>query len=469
MAATNVPAIDWAATGPVIPTETQILSGVQADQNAAFGGNLNPALETPQGQLASSLTAIIADKNSQLALVAQMVDPDYAEGQWQDAIGAIYFLSRIPAAGTVVQATCIGLAGTKITVGRLAQDTNGYIYSCTQGGEILPSGQVVLEFTNITPGPIPCAAGALSIIYQSVPGWDQITNAAAGTEGSLVETRQAFELRRRASVALNANGTVQAVRANVLAVPGVLSCYAIDNPTNSSVTVGGYTLAPNSIYVAVVGGDANAVAQAIWQKKSAGCSYNGNTTVTVYDTSYTTYPQPSTQVNFEVPAALPLAFNVQIKANPLLASNITALIQSAIVASAAGQDGGVPFEIGAMVFASRFYANVAAQDPNCEVVSIQVGPQSQFTGSISGTTLTVTAAGSVPLAVGQTIYGAGVSAGTTITGLGTGTGGTGTYTVSTSQTVSSESMTAAAYSNYLSVNINQIPTVTASAVQVAQV
>ena len=467
--ATNVPAIQWTATGPVLPTETEVLSGAQQDMNTAFGGNLNPALETPQGQLVSSLTAIIADKNSQLALVANMVNPDYAEGRWQDAIGRIYYLTRIPAAGTVVQATCIGVPGTFISVGRLAQDTNGYTYSCTVGGTILPSGSVTLEFTNTTPGPIPCAAGALSIIYQAIPGWDQITNPTAGTEGNLVETRQAFELRRRASVALNANGTVQAVRANVLAVPGVLSCYAIDNPTNAAVTVGGYTLAANSIYVAVVGGVANAVAQAIWQKKSAGCSYNGNTTITVADTSYSTYPQPSTQVSFEVPAALPLAFSVQIKSNPLLASNIVSLIQAAIVASAAGQDGGPPFEIGATVFASRFYANVSAQDPNCEVVAIQVGPQAQFTGSISGTTLTVTAAGSVALAVGQTVYGAGVTAGTTITALGTGTGGAGTYTISTSQTVSSEAMTAAAYSNYLPVNINQIPTVTADAVQVAQV
>lgn len=467
--ATNVPAIQWAATGPVLPTETQILTGAQQDMNTAFGGNLNPALETPQGQMVSSLTAIIADKNSQLALIANMVNPNYAQGRWQDAIGAIYFLTRIPAAGTVVQATCIGLPGTPLPVGAQAKDTNGNTYACTQGGEILPSGQVVLEFTNITPGPIPCAAGALTTIAQAIPGWDTISNAAAGVEGNLVESEQAFEIRRRASVALNANGTVQAVRANVLAVRGVLSCYAIDNPTNAPVTAQGVTLAANSIYVAAVGGVASAVAAAIWQKKSAGCSYNGNTTVTVTDTSYTTFPQPTTQVSFEVPAALPLAFNVEIKANPLLAANITALIQSAIVASAAGQDGGPPFEIGSIVFASRFYANVAAQDPNCEVVSIQVGPQAQFTGSISGSTLTVTAAGSVALAVGQTVYGVGVAAGTTITALGTGTGGTGNYTVSASQIVSSEAMTAAMYSNYLPVNINQIPTVTTSAVQVSQV
>jgi hypothetical protein len=64
------------------------------------------------------------------------------------------------------------------------------------------------------------------------------------------------------------------------------------------------------------------------------------------------------------------------------------------------------------------------------------------TGAIAGTTLTVSAVTSGVLAVGQTISGTGVTAGTTITALGTGTGGTGTYTVSASQTVSSTTITA---------------------------
>jgi hypothetical protein len=65
-----------------------------------------------------------------------------------------------------------------------------------------------------------------------------------------------------------------------------------------------------------------------------------------------------------------------------------------------------------------------------------------FTGSISGTTLTVTAVASGYVGVGETIHGSGVTAATYITALGTGTGGVGTYTVSASQTVSSEAMTA---------------------------
>lgn len=69
----------------------------------------------------------------------------------------------------------------------------------------------------------------------------------------------------------------------------------------------------------------------------------------------------------------------------------------------------------------------------------------QFTGEISGTTLTVTAMNneSQSLSVGQRIYSnasgawGSILTATTITALGSGTGGSGTYTVSQSQTVAS--------------------------------
>jgi hypothetical protein len=71
-----------------------------------------------------------------------------------------------------------------------------------------------------------------------------------------------------------------------------------------------------------------------------------------------------------------------------------------------------------------------------------VGPGSggpvQVTGSISGTTMTITAVASSTLGVGQSVTGANVLPGTTITGLGTGSGGAGTYTVSPSQTAASD-------------------------------
>lgn len=66
-----------------------------------------------------------------------------------------------------------------------------------------------------------------------------------------------------------------------------------------------------------------------------------------------------------------------------------------------------------------------------------------FTGSISGTTLTVTAITNGTIAINQSLFGVGVTQETVITALGTGSGGIGTYTINQSQTVASELMNSA--------------------------
>jgi hypothetical protein len=66
-----------------------------------------------------------------------------------------------------------------------------------------------------------------------------------------------------------------------------------------------------------------------------------------------------------------------------------------------------------------------------------------FKGSISGTTLTVTAVTNGTIAINQALFGVGVTQETVITALGTGTGGIGTYTINQSQTVASELMNSA--------------------------
>jgi Phage stabilisation protein len=67
-----------------------------------------------------------------------------------------------------------------------------------------------------------------------------------------------------------------------------------------------------------------------------------------------------------------------------------------------------------------------------------------FTGSVSGTTLTVTSMSTGTIAVGQQLLGVGVTGETVITALGTGTGGVGNYTVNNSQTIASETLSTAA-------------------------
>ena len=371
---TNVPAITWVNGAPVLPQESDILAGATADINTAFGGGVNPGLTTPQGQIAQSETAIIGDKNDQIAAVANNVNPAIASGQWQDAIGLIYFMTRIQAAGTVVSATCVGAVGTVIPAGSQAQDTSGYLYASTVAATIPAGGSVVVQFQNLTTGAIACGIGALSVIYTAVAGWDTITNVAAGALGNAVETRAAFEFRRQQSVAVNAVNSVQAIQSAVLAVPNVIDAYTVDNSTNAAVSYGStsYSIAANSVLVSVAGGAAPSVAQAIWSKKSLGCSYSGSTSYSVPDTSYDP-PYPTYTVTWLTPTATPAYFAVRIANNSALPSNIVALVQAAIVQSFTGEDGGLKARINQPTYSGRYYANVSAINPNVEILSILLG------------------------------------------------------------------------------------------------
>lgn len=87
-----------------------------------------------------------------------------------------------------------------------------------------------------------------------------------------------------------------------------------------------------------------------------------------------------------------------------------------------------------------------------------------FTGSVSGTTLTVTAVTKGTIGANQSLFGLGVTNETVITGQLTGTtGGVGTYSINLSQTVTSTLMNSAAVASVLTASMSGTTlTVTAS-------
>jgi hypothetical protein len=469
-----VPQPTFGPTGFIAPLESAILAGVTSDINEAFGGNLNPALTTPQGQLATSETAIIGNVNDTFVYLTNQVDPAYAVGRMQDAIARIYFLERNPSQPTVLQIQCNGLTGLLIPAGALIVDGSNNIYVSTDSGTIGTSGNVVLPFANIIAGPIAAPEEDDVSIYQAIPGWDSV-ECLSDVLGNNTETPSQFEARRAASVAVNSLGSLPSVQGAVLSVPGVLDAYCSENDLGEPATVGGVTLNPNSIYIAVTGGEAQAIGQAIWSKKMPGCAYNGNTTVTVQDTnSGYNPPFPSYSVTFERPASLAILFAIDMVNGPQVPANAVTLIQNAIVGAFAGLDGGLRARIGSQLLASRYYSAIAALGSWAQIILIQVGSNNTasatLVGSISGSNLTVTAVPTGALAVGQTLSDASgdLIEGTTIESQTSGTpGGIGVYVVSNSQTVGSESMTSAvANQNLVDVNINQEPVTSAPYIQV---
>jgi len=92
----------------------------------------------------------------------------------------------------------------------------------------------------------------------------------------------------------------------------------------------------------------------------------------VYDTNYP-MPYPSYSITYLTPTNVNVYFAVQLKNNAQLPSNIVSLVQSAIVASFNGQDGGTAAGINQITYAGRYYANIAAQAPSVEILSVLIG------------------------------------------------------------------------------------------------
>lgn len=469
---TNVPQPTLGPNGFVAPTDSVILTGVEADYTAAFGADINPALNTPQGQLETSTTAIISDVNAEFVALTNGVDPAYATGRMQDAIGRIYFLTRNPALPTALEVACGGGVGVVIPVGALINDTSNNIYSCTSEGTIQTNGTVTLGFANQVPGPLAVPNQNDVSIYQAIPGWDTVS-VVSGIVGQNVESRAEFEARREATVAANGQGFLDAIFGAVMEVPGVLSAVARENPTGSPVTVQGVTLAAHSLYVAAFGGSAAAIAQAIWTKKDPGCDYNGNTTIDVLDANpgYTP-PYPVYPVTFEIPSAFHTCFNVTLSNNNQVPANAASLVQGAVISAFNGTDGGTRAGIGAVIFASRYYCDVNDLGAWAQIETIQVGTEStpdvDFHASIATTTLDVTSITTGTMAVGQFVFGNGVAAGTIVVSQITGSpGSTGHYEITVSQTVTSEHMQAvAAVNNVVTLDLDQIPTLAGADVNV---
>ena len=470
---TSVPTVSFGPNGFVAPAESAVVTGLDADWNAAFGGNLNTDPTTSQGQFISSQAAIIGNSNNQQVALFNGVDPTYAQGRMQDAIGRIYFMSRIPGQPTTLQVACGGLQGVVIPINAMIQDTLGNVYLSTASGTIPSSGTVTLPFAAQVYGPTPVPV-TISF-YQTIPNWNTVA-VSSGLVGRNVESRSAFEARRQLSVASNAQGFTDAMLGALLAVMGVVGAYVLDNSSNSSLVVGSVTLAANSVYACVSGSAlASAIGFAIWSKKSPGCSYNGSTSVTVQDPNPAYNGSgPNYTVSWTTATNTPACFTVTLKNNVLVPANALMLVSDAIATAFLGEDDGPPATIGSEIFASRFYAGIAALGTWVQLISVQIGcvgtpaavntaasisngsgdagnildltalpAAAAFTGTASGVNLTASAVTGL-IVLGGTLSGTGVPANTTIVSQTSGVpGGAGVYVTSIITTASSASLSLA--------------------------
>ena len=379
---TAMPPVVFTADGVTYPTAQELKTGAYLDIQSAFGNELNldpndiSTDVTPQGQIGVTMTAVRLEKDANVAFMANMFNPNTSMGIWQDGFGLFFYgQERLPALPTIVNVECTGLVGITIPAGAQVQDTTANIYQSTQGGIVGASGKVVIPFANIATGVIPCNAGTVTTIYNNkgVIGWDSVTNPADGIVGTDVETQQAFEARRQLSIGYYGHSQVSSIVGNVYKVDGVQMVWGAENDTGSQKTINGVSLVAHSIYISAVGGTDDAVARAIFDKKSCGSAYNGNTTVVVQESDGYHTPYPTTEVKFTRPYNLRVYFAVEAVDDVVLPPNRDSQIRAAIMAQFHGANGAAKATIGGVIHAGKYYCPIQTAVPNIVVNTIAVG------------------------------------------------------------------------------------------------
>lgn len=366
MALTFDPQTGMAAEDTQAIRERRAAAWKDAFRAAGNETTLNTDPETPAGQLVDGETALISQKDSELLVLANGFDPKTATGIFQDALGAIYFISRHVAEPTVVTCQCRGLQGTTIPAGAVIQDVNGNNYQSGTAAVIPESGLIDVVFSCTTPGPIEAAAGTVNKIITVIPGWDGVTNDTAGAVGRERETQAEFEQRRIDSVSKNSHGLAESVGGSVANLTGVIACRIEQNRGDDQIEVLGITIPPHSVYLSVYGGDVDEIGMTMHEKLDAGCGTAGNTSVTVTDPS-----NGSRNVYYFTIAELT---NLYVRVNTAAGAVYDAdNVKEAILANLNGEtDAYSRAKMGDTVFASRFYQDVIDAGLT-DLVSVEVG------------------------------------------------------------------------------------------------
>lgn len=354
--------------GVSLPDTETIYNNIVQEWNTIFGGNMNLDPTTPQGQMITSFTAEVDNKNILMNYFINQINPKTNEGIWQDAIGNIFFLSRKGAESSIVNCVCYGSAGVIIPAGSLVKSTNGDKFEAVDNITINITGQGTGTFRSVENGLIPVVENTINEIVSVISGWDSVNNPTAGTLGRLQETRLDFEKRRQQSTAKNGKGTIASLYARLYEIDDVLSVFCTSNRDDTVESIDGVNIQPHSIYCCILGGNGQDIAQAIENTIGGADAMTGNISYQVL------IPENNVLdvIKFDRPTPFNCEITVNLKSTETTPFGIETTIKDIIYNDFYNVNGETSrVGIGETVYASRFYQGIASID-GISIISIKI-------------------------------------------------------------------------------------------------
>lgn len=148
-------------------------------------------------------------------------------------------------------------------------------------------GEFLVQAEAEEAGPIAAPSGSLTVIESPVAGWTTVTNVLDAAVGAARETDPSLRAKSEAELATAGTAPLDAIRADLLDVPGVVSVSVFHNVLD---TLDGNGLPPHSVEAIVYDGTSDgsavtdeAIAEALFAAVAAGIATHGSISVVVQD------------------------------------------------------------------------------------------------------------------------------------------------------------------------------------------
>jgi hypothetical protein len=284
-----------------MPRLEDVLTWLKAQYAGIYGDRIDLDPESPDGQVIGIEAEMLADLGQLVQLAYNgLASPGAATGSLLGNLCLLNGVVRRPGEYTSAIVTIEGQAGASVDPNFIIRNTaNGTLFSPVRTATIPtnPPGQttttVVVNCRER--GPIEALAGTLTQIITVTTGIVSVTNATRGTSGCLTESDGALRDRRYQSVALPSQAMTDGLQAALVNMDGVLQAVVWENDQDVPINIGQTgILAPHCIHVlcdVTVGGPADPqidrlrdpIAWTIFNRKSGGCSTQGNWVKTIRD------------------------------------------------------------------------------------------------------------------------------------------------------------------------------------------
>ncbi|WP_312118191.1 baseplate J/gp47 family protein [Brevibacillus reuszeri] len=256
------------------------LSVLEEKAKAAFGEKVNLSDKTPLGVI----LRLFAWGLSLLAQLAESVYNsnyvDTATGVSLDRVAKRIGIRRHQKDFSKGEVILKGDAGKTRPRGFQVGTKSGIAFETIQDVTMDASGSATVPIRAVNAGPsgnVP--PDSITVILKPEAGISSVTNPKKTEGGRNRETDIEFRDRYDRSISKGGGSSIESIEATILQLPGVRDCIVEDNDTR--VEKNG--IPPKAIAPIVFGGDAQAIAKAIFKTKSGGIQSWGTEQVVVLD------------------------------------------------------------------------------------------------------------------------------------------------------------------------------------------